>query len=203
METSNKLLPVWCIEDPAHPKPTHSCEPSPPFLSPSWASQSVHILMVFIWSRLLSIKMRQRSVPVPWGRSASTVLDCARSPQPFTRKFRAWSNSGKSCFIVLQWLHGFKMAIYHTRFCFLWRGREEKLFCLAILVVWRLSFGDLSVSCPPGTDGQSRNGNHGFGASITTIWAGNLDLMSRCVAEVGKVDVGRVGGFLRARKCYQ
>lgn len=56
METSNKLLPVWCIEDPAHPKPTHSCEPSPPFLSPSWASQSVHILMVFIWSRLLSIK---------------------------------------------------------------------------------------------------------------------------------------------------
>ena len=41
----------------------------------------------------------------------------------------------------------------------------------------------------------------GLGASVSTVWAGNLGVVSGCMAQAREDDVGRVGGFLRAGKC--
>lgn len=40
----------------------------------------------------------------------------------------------------------------------------------------------------------------GFGASVSTVWGGNLDLVSRQVAQTWEDGVGRVEAFLLCRK---
>lgn len=64
--------------------------------------------------------------------------------------------------------------------------------------------------CVPETAGRSHDGNRGgmrgrlvgalcetagFGASVSTCWAGNLNLVSRRVARAQEDGVGRVGHF--------
>jgi len=42
-----------------------------------------------------------------------------------------------------------------------------------------------------------------FGASVGSVWAGNLDLLSSRMVQAQEDDVSRVGGFPRAGKCQQ
>lgn len=142
MEMSSERLLSALESGRSSLKNTDFSEPPLPFILVSWASQSVysvHVMMALIWSCHESVlktgysarwyqKGKTGFIFIPWGRSALAVLDHASLPLPFAPKFRAWSNLSKSCFIVLTWLHGFKMAIYHGIFCFLWKEGKRSSF---------------------------------------------------------------------------
>lgn len=51
-----------------------------------------------------------------------------------------------------------------------------------------------------GRAGGAGRGAAAFGASVGTVWAGNLDLVPRRLAEAWEDDIGRALGFLHAGK---